>query len=302
MSRFADIDLALLPPPPAVERLDYEALLAARLAEVRRLWPAYDVGALETDPIAIIQQAAAYRELVMRARVNDAVQAVMLATATGGDLDQLAAYLGVSRAVRQPASDNAPAVMESDDRLRMRTQLALEAFSTAGPEGAYAFHAYAAHPGVKDVAVYNPREVDPGHQDGHVHVVLLSDEGSGMPTPAMIRAVTQRLTAEDVRPLTDKVSVRPALLREVMVTATIVVPPGPDVGVVRAEAMAAFLAYRQRCHRIGGVAAVSGLYDALHLPIATRVALAAPTADVTVGRHEAPWLAGLQLTIEVADG
>ena len=45
---------------------------------------------------------------------------------------------------------------EDDDRLRTRTQLATEAFSTCGPVGAYRFWALSAHQGIADVAVVSP--------------------------------------------------------------------------------------------------------------------------------------------------
>ncbi|MEL0625209.1 baseplate J/gp47 family protein, partial [Marinomonas arenicola] len=68
-----------------------------------------------------------------------------LAYATGTNLEHLSALWGVSK------QDG-----ESDDRLRSRTQLALEGFSTAGPFGAYVYHSLAADSRVKDVAVSSP--------------------------------------------------------------------------------------------------------------------------------------------------
>lgn len=102
--RFQDIDLSRLPAPPAIEALDYEAILAARIADFKARWeavrvlypdlPPYDVEMLETDPVVVVEQSNSYHDMLLRGRVNDAVRAVMLATAWGGNLDHLGARVG----------------------------------------------------------------------------------------------------------------------------------------------------------------------------------------------------------------
>ncbi|MCC5807243.1 MAG: baseplate J/gp47 family protein [Opitutales bacterium] len=132
MTSGTPIDLSQLPPPDVVEPLDFEAVFAAMLADLRERDPEFDA-LVESDPAYKILQTAAYRELLIRQRVNDAGRAVMLAYATATDLDNLAALLGVARL---PG--------ESDTALRRRAQLSLEGFSTAGPRGAYMFHSLSA--------------------------------------------------------------------------------------------------------------------------------------------------------------
>ena len=132
------IDLSKLPEPNVIENLDYEALLEAAIA---RLGPDYVVS--EADPAYKVLESAAYRELLLRQRVNDGARSVLLATARGRDLDNLAALLGVERQVVTPADPDAippvEAVYESDERLRLRTQLAPSAISTAGPVSSYRY-------------------------------------------------------------------------------------------------------------------------------------------------------------------
>jgi phage-related baseplate assembly protein len=92
------IDLSALPRPAVVETLDYETVLAELRADLLRLYPAAaEVIDLESEPLIKLLQVAAYRELVIRARINDAARAVMLGWAVGTDLDNLAARYDLAR-------------------------------------------------------------------------------------------------------------------------------------------------------------------------------------------------------------
>lgn len=89
---------------------------------------------------------------------------------------------------------------ESDERYRARIQQAPEAFSCAGPVGAYRYHALAAHPDIAEVAVWTPV---PGTVD--VRPVLAGGE---LPGEDVLARVSAALSADDVRPLTDTVTVQ----------------------------------------------------------------------------------------------
>ena len=163
MSSFTVINLSKLPAPKVIEKLDYEKLLQEYYQDFFSKDESYDA-LLESDPAMAILQAGAYREMLLRQRINESAKANLLAYATGSDLDQKAASYGVSRLEA-----------ESDDRLRYRCQLSLEGYSTAGPVGAYIFHALSASAKVKSVAVESP-------QAGEVLVTVLSTEGNGIPS------------------------------------------------------------------------------------------------------------------------
>ncbi len=90
--------------------------------------------------------------------------------------------------------------VEDDDRYRARIQEAPEAFSGAGPRGAYRAHALAVHQDIAEVAVWSPK---PGTVD--VRPVM---RGGELPTEEVLEKVRMALTAEDVRPLTDTVTVQ----------------------------------------------------------------------------------------------
>lgn len=293
MSGYSAIDLSLLPVPDVVETLDYEVILAAMKADLAARAPEVAaVLALESEPVVKLLEVCAFREVLIRARVNDAAQAVTLARATGTDLDNLAALFGVARLVINPGDPLAvPPVaptLESDADLRRRAQLALEGFSTAGPEGAYVFHALSADGDVLDVSATSP-------SPGDVLVTVLSRTGSGTAPAPLLATVQAALNADDVRPLCDNVVVQSAAIVSYAITATLFFYPGPDSAVVMAAAQAAATAYAAAQHRIGRDVTISGLHAALHQPGVQRVVLTSPSAALTIGSAQASWCTAITL-------
>jgi phage-related baseplate assembly protein len=311
MARFIDIDLSSLPAPDAVQVPDFEALLALRKADIVARFSArvddpvliadlQAVLGLESEPLTIDAEAGAYRETIVRERINDAVRAVLLATSQGADLDNLVARLGVQRltAPGDPAAvPPVPDYRESDNDLRRRYILALEAFSTAGPYGAYLFHALTAHPHVKDAGVYGPEEefVDPGH----ARIVVLSRTGTGVPSQQVLDAVLAQLSPKDVRPLTDYVDVVPASVTEYEIVYHLEIPRGPDPALVVAAAEEELAAYAAQRHRVGAIVADSGLDAAAHRPGVERAIRSEPAEEVDPGKQGAAWCTGITVTWEV---
>lgn len=277
MSRFVDIDLSGMASPPVVEQLDFETYLAEYKDDfVKRVEAKdvpYDVQGLETDPAIVVLEEAAYRETILRARVNGAARSVMLAFAQHGDLEHLAAYYGVTRAVVTPATNTAAAVMESDERLRRRVQLAPEAFTTAGSEGAYMFHALTLIPSMRDVAVMSP-------EPGHVHVLPLMQSAPGSPTTSDIERVRDRLSQKEIKPLTDILRVRAPVPNPYTVSAQLKVASGPDPAVVKAKALAAVQAYCESRRMIGLLVSEAGIKAALMVAGVESVLLNSPLADI----------------------
>ncbi|HDH7178387.1 TPA: baseplate assembly protein, partial [Escherichia coli] len=105
------IDLSQLPQPTIIESLDYEVILAQTKTFMISVFPEAmrdDVAAaieLESEPLNIIAQAMAWRELLLRQRINDGVAACMLSHSTGSDLDNLGANMNVQRLVVTEATD-----------------------------------------------------------------------------------------------------------------------------------------------------------------------------------------------------
>ncbi len=91
------------------------------------------------------------------------------------------------------------AELQDDDSFREDIRQAPENFSTAGPDGAYSYHAKRASTQIADVTVYLP-------EPGEVEVRPLLTGGK-IPGSEMLAIVKAALNDKKVRPLTDKVTV-----------------------------------------------------------------------------------------------
>ena len=92
--------------------------------------------------------------------------------------------------------------VENDENFRERIQIAPESFSVAGARGAYEYYARSAHQDIVDVAVIGPPDLDPGY----VEIYPLMQDGE-LPSSEILELVYETCNADDVRPLTDYVSV-----------------------------------------------------------------------------------------------
>jgi phage-related baseplate assembly protein len=288
---FTAIDLSRVPAPQVVESLNAEQILAEMVADLVARHPEFSA-LLESDPAIKLLEVAAYRELLLRQRINEAAQAVMLPYSQGTDLDNLGALFGVERLLITPGNPSAiPPVadqFENDSDYRYRIQLSLEGLSTAGPEGAYIFHALSASGQVLDASAISPNP-------GEVLVSILARAGNGTAAPALLATVLAALNADSVRPLTDYVQVQSATVTEYAIEATLYFFSGPDREVILANAQAAAEAYAAAQHRLGRDVTLSGIYAALHQPGVQRVELASPLASIVVSRQAATYCTGITL-------
>ena len=281
MSRYTPIDLSMLPVPDAVEALDFEAILSEMRDMLVEFAPELEpVVQLESDPALKVLQVFAWREMLWRARVNDAARAVILATAVGADLDNLGALFGGSRLIVQYADTTVvpalPQILEDDAALRARIQLALEGFSTAGPRGAYEFWARSADGRVRDVQITSPA-------GGKVVITVLSHEDGGIASQELLDLVQDACSDEDVRPLTDSVRTQPTHFVDYRVRAQLTVTPGPAGEAALEQARADITAYVESSFAIGRAIRRSALYAALHRPGVDVVDLAEPAEDIVPG-------------------
>lgn len=292
---YTQVNLSQLQPPDVIEALDFEAIFAAMLADLQARDPVFSA-LVESDPAYKILEVAAYRELLLRQRINDAAKSVMLALATGADLDQIAANYNVERLVIDPGDPVAvppvPPTYESDADFRNRILLSLEGYTTAGSVGAYQFHALSASGDVKDVAVASPPLVP-----GQVNVAVLSRTGNGAASTPLVNTVYAALSADTVRPLCDAVVVQSAGIVNYSITAVLTLYPGVGQETALAAAQAAAQAYAADMHRIGRDITRSGLFAALHQPGVQNVSLTAPSADVVIAWNQAAWCTAISVTV-----
>lgn len=287
---FSAIDLSRLPAPSVIEPLDYETMLAEMVAALKTFIPDFDE-TLESDPAVKILQVCCYFRLLDRQRVNDAARANMLAYALGADLDNLGALVGVARLEITPADPQAgiPAVMEGDEDFRRRITLAPEGYSVAGPRGAYIFHALSADPDVLDASAISPAPTE-------VDVYVLSRSGTGAASPALIAIVDAALSAEDVRPLGDQVTVNAAAIVNYAIVATITTFAGPDSAIVVTEAQSRLTAFVAENRKIGRDVTRAGIIAALFAGGVQNVTLTSPAADLVIDDSHAAWCTGITIT------
>ncbi len=264
----------------------------ARIADLKARFAAagipFDVEQLETDPSRYLQQSSAYRELLTLYAIDDAQASVLLAFAIGAYLDKLG-DLHVT-----PRLEG-----ESDDRYRARIQLAPEAFAAAGTPGGYIYHATQISTDVRDVGL---TVLDRGKPSVMVELVILSATGNGAPSAALVQAVRDRVTRDDIKLLTDTVVVRGAVIVEYDVVATQYIRPGPDPNLVRTLGVDALRKAADRQKRIGGDVPRNALDAALYVANVDRVEVQSPSADIITQRHQAAHLRDVTLkTVIVND-
>ena len=287
------LDLSALPRPAVVETLDYETVLTELRADLLRLYPAAaEVIDLESEPLAKLLQVAAYRELLIRARINDAARAVMLGWAVGTDLDNLAARYDLARL---PGED--------DERLQSRVLMGYHALSAAGSPTSWRLRALSVSVDVRQVDVWSDRP-------GRVKVSLLARVAArvedvdaqqqaigralfgehpqaaansmcwrvAVPGDAIVGQTEAALLAEDVRPLTVDVDVTAARILPLAAAAT-----------QRVRQLGLRAAFRVDMTRAALVAALmgEGIRDAV---------LATPAADIAAGAGEVPVITSITVT------
>ncbi len=336
MSATRMIDLSLLPAPDIIEMLDFETILDARKARFVSLYPIEEQPAiaarlaLESDPVVKMLEENAYRELILRQRVNDAAKASLLAYAERADLDNRAADYGVQRlTIRAADPDAVPpvtAVMESDEALRYRTRLSLEALSVAGSSGAYEYHAMSSSAELVHVSVDSPRfsgvavpaavkaqlpagaivvvcDYDAGLANplpGDVSLAVLPRPNSTVPEAQLVTTVLKALSAEDVRPVTDRPRAQVGIPTDFNVEAVLWVEDGPDPDVVLSTAKASLDATIAAARRLEGKLPVSAIYAALHVTGISRVDLVQPVEGVVCDKRHYPRAASIKLTSRLA--
>lgn len=320
MSRYDTLSLLDVPVPDAVAVPSQDAILAARMADFVARMAAqgltYDVAMLDSDPVKVDQEVSTLREALVDARINDAIRALYLASATGADLDNFVADFKLARKVVTPANPVATpptaAVMEGDDALRQRRLLAPEALSTAGPGGAYDFHVLDAAGGLAiDCISYGPEDavsdgLAPFSGPGIVASCYLPALSNTVSTDVLSRRIAASLNSwsifaagvetvvfdksaqatQDKRPLSDCHKLRCADVVPYAIEVQLVIPPGPDASVVlgTVETRLGQLATALYALNTGVprqlIEGASVVFDDNGAPLVTGLAVVSPDADL----------------------
>ena len=274
-------ELAGLPTPQVLETLRFETVFDALLRDFQVRYPQYSA-LLASDPAIKLIEVAAYRELLLRARINEAARANLLAFAVGNDLEHLGAFYGVTRLPQ-----------EQDEPLRRRIRARIMGFANAGGAAHYRYWALSASPEVADVAVDSPGP-------GRVRISVLPTGHSDTVPEALLETVRATVPRDEVRVLTGTVEVVPVSLVPVAVSAQIWLYPDTP--------MAVFEGLAPRLTRELAQAAVLGwdltrswLIGQLQQAGIHKVELISPDADIRIHSTQAVRLTDVQLTFAGRD-
>ncbi len=336
--------------PDLIEPLSFEEILKANISKVKELLPDYTPA--QGDDIMLVLQDFAYREMLLRAFINEQVRGNFLMTATGAKLDHLAMTLyGLERLqgskpyttatftlsvplsyeVTIPkgyalledggiyhASTTSQAVIqagdtettttieldamlssakakteilveqipylevkqngdfanggdeESDEAFRERIRASLSRTSTAGSRNSYIGYTYAADERIADVSVYR-------QSAGEVSVIYWSPTMDSV----MQQRIEKALNAEDIRPLTDLVSVQSATEVVIDISATLIIAKGFDHAKATATARERINAYFAK-PQIGKDIALSQIIGTLIVGGVEDVQLNTPTGNIVI--------------------
>ena len=295
------IDFSLLSPPQIIEELNFEAVLAERKSA---LIDKYDgdeqlqiIATLEreSEPLTKLLEENAYRELILRQRINQAARAVLLAFASGSDLDHVAANFNTQRLVISPANNSVypplPAVYESDDVLRQRALLAFDALSVAGPKQAYIYHALSADGRVADATAISPAPAEA------LITVLQLDSEDGSTSQDLLNIVDAALSDQNIRPVGDRVTVQSAEIIEYEIEARLYVNRVAEHSTLVEEAIKRVQKFAHEPRRLGRCTYLSQLYALLTVDGVVRAEILQPTADVPVNDQQATYCSNIRVEI-----
>ena len=268
-------DLASLPTPAVIETLSFETIFSELQTEFQSRYPDYSA-LLASDPAVKLLEVAAYREVLLRNRINAAAKASLLAFATGSDLDHLAAFYGVTRLLN-----------ENDEALRLRTRQRIIGFANAGGAAHYRYWALSASPEVADVEVDSP-------EPGRVRISVLAKGEEQTVSNAVLNAVRAVVLRDDIRVLTDTVEVVAAELMPVTVHARLWLYPDAPLETL-AAIQAVFASTLAAYVGLGWDLTRSWIVGQLQRAGVHKVELLFPTTDIRVAANQAVRLASLNL-------
>ena len=297
------VDLSKLPLPNVLKNLDFEALLAARKTKFIGSYETAEERqemasrlSLDSDPINKLLQESTYRELLIRANYNEEARALLIAYASGTDLDHLGItyYQKEQRLLVQKGDPKTfpPTleVWETDANYRKRLLLKPFSYSVAGPTNAYIFHAQSASGKIKSIGATSPAPCQ-------ILISVLSIEGDGTPTSEILSAVETQLKKEYVRPLTDQLTIKPALIKPYSLSIDLVLYAGPDANLVKKTAENHLTKLANEQHVCKGHIMQSAIDAAAHQAGVKRVIINAPAENIECTDHEAPYCTEIKVNI-----
>ena len=150
-------------------------------------------------------------EIPAGAESIDVIASALVAGSSGngygvGSITQIVDNVAYLKSVENITESSGGTDIESDESYRQRIFLAPETFSVAGPKLAYVYHTKSVSSDIIDVAVVSD-------EPGVVKIYPLL-KGGELPSEELLTSINNKLSASDVRPLTDKVEVLEPVKKE----------------------------------------------------------------------------------------
>ncbi|MDR2045411.1 MAG: baseplate J/gp47 family protein [Rickettsiales bacterium] len=259
--------------PNIIEPLNFEEIFA-RMKEELVKHDASFTALVESDPAMKVLEVAAWRELLLRQRINEAVKSNLLKFAMGEDLDNLAEFYGVKRQKE-----------EDDERFRKRIKAKIVGWSTGGN---YRYHALSADRRVKDALVESKLP-------GSVQISILSTglSTNGIASEELLDIVRKRVTRDDIRVLTDMITVVGCNIIEIDIHSKISIKRPDIIETVKKE----FIEKFETTKRLGWKVTKSWIIANLFVEGVENVELIEPREDVVVLGNECAFLKSLNVEL-----
>jgi phage-related baseplate assembly protein len=271
-------DLSKIPAPNIIEPLSYELILSRMQEELVAKDPEFSA-LVESDPAIKVLEIAAWRELLLRQRINDAARANLLAFALDSDLDHLAAFYNVERTEA-----------ESDLAFRKRTQAKIAGWSTAGSRDYYRYHALSASTRVLDARADSPLP-------GQVRISILAADNQGIADDALLNGVTEAVTNDTVRVLTDSVEVVACGIKTTPIIADIYLYPETNAEIIiQAKTRLNNAIAEQK--RLGWDLTRSWVMGNLFVEGMQKIEIISPAQDIEIAENECVAIDSVQLTLK----
>ncbi|WP_264706840.1 baseplate assembly protein [Wolbachia endosymbiont (group B) of Archips podanus] len=256
-----------------IEKLSYEEIFSRMKEELVNRDTSF-TALVESDPAIKILEVAAWRELLLRERINEAVKSNLLKFATGEDLGNLAEFYGVEREKE-----------EDDERFRKRIKAKIKGWSTGGN---YRYHALSADRRVKDALVESPIP-------GKVQISILSTELSttGIVLEELLEIVKKQVTRDDISVLTDTITVIGCNITEIDIHSRMSINPVISEEEIKKQFIKKFEANR----RLGWNVTRSWIIANLFVEGVENVELIEPREDVMVLGNECANLRNLKIEL-----
>lgn len=263
--------------PDVIEKLSYEEIFSRMKEELIRRDASF-TALIESDPAIKILEVPAWREFLLRQRINEAAKANLLKFATGNDLDHLAEFYGVERKSE-----------EDDECFRKRIKARIVGWSTGGSREHYCYHALSADIRVKDALV---ESLVPGS----VQISILSTELStgGIPSEELLDVVKKKIMQDDIRILTDTVEVVSCNIIPIDIYAKISIDPMVSQDIIE-TAKKQFIEKFESAKGLGWNVTKSWVIANLFVEGVQNIELIEPKEDIVVRGNECATLRNLNV-------